>query len=433
GLLPAEHNAIVKTLLFRLSEWHALAKLRIHSDDSLARLDEALKRLAAEIRRFQRTTCDAFKTHELPSEVAARHRRQQAQSKSEFPKKPASSAARPKSFNILTYKFHALGDYTRSIRMFGSTDSYTTQTGELAHRLVKKFYRRTNKRDVATGLTKQERRQTHIRRQLGDYTSQEIISDIVSPDEIELSPELHHIMRALPCNAFNLTSFLRENQSDPAVKNFVPKMKDHLLSRLYGYEYDGDEHFFTDDERNDLQIIGGMNQVIESTIVRVNYTTYDIRRKQDVMRPGSGCFIMTLSREDGPNAHPFWYAQVLRALHINVLHVGPNAWCRSPQDMELLWVRWLGVEPQYSWGFREARLPKVGFVPEGDYNAFGFLNPSFIIRGCHLIPSFSDGRTTALLQQGASVARHPTNDDDWYGWIIKLDSQIVTCSVVLLQ
>ncbi|KIK14867.1 hypothetical protein PISMIDRAFT_39527, partial [Pisolithus microcarpus 441] len=116
GLLPMEHNAIVKTLLFHLSEWHALVKLQIHLDDSLARLDEALKRLAAEIRRFQQTTCDAFKTHELPSE-----------SKSEFPKKPASLAAHPKSFNILTYKFHALGDYTRSIRMFGSTDSYTTQ------------------------------------------------------------------------------------------------------------------------------------------------------------------------------------------------------------------------------------------------------------------------------------------------------------------
>ncbi|KAI6117765.1 hypothetical protein EV401DRAFT_1863153 [Pisolithus croceorrhizus] len=107
----------------------------------------------------------------------------------------------------------------------------------------------------------------------------------------------------------------------------------------------------------------------------------------------------------------FPYAQVLRALHVNVLHIGPNGWCRSPQDMELLWVRWLGVEPQYSWGFQEAWLPKVGFVPEGDYNAFGFLHPSFIIHGCHLIPSFSDGRTTALLRQGASVARHPTDDD----------------------
>ncbi|KIK15562.1 hypothetical protein PISMIDRAFT_114970 [Pisolithus microcarpus 441] len=133
GLFPAEHNAIVKMLLFHLSEWHALVKLQIHLDDSLARLDEALKRLAAEIRRFQRTTCDAFKTHELLSEVAARHRQQQAQSKLEFPKKPASLAARLKSFNILTYKFHALGDYTRSIRMFGSTDSYMTQTVSRLH------------------------------------------------------------------------------------------------------------------------------------------------------------------------------------------------------------------------------------------------------------------------------------------------------------
>ena len=44
-------------------------------------------------------------------------------------------------------------------------------------------------------------------------------------------------------------------------------MKDHLLSRLYGYEYNGDEHLFTDDERNDLRIVGGLNQVIESTIL----------------------------------------------------------------------------------------------------------------------------------------------------------------------
>ncbi|KAI6113870.1 hypothetical protein EDD16DRAFT_1693605 [Pisolithus croceorrhizus] len=112
GLLPAEHDAIVKMLLFHLSEWHALTKLQMHSDDSLAQLNQALKRLAAKIRRFQQTTCDAFKTHKLPK----------------FPNNPTSSSACPKSFNILTYKFHALGDYTRSIRMFGTMDSYTTQT-----------------------------------------------------------------------------------------------------------------------------------------------------------------------------------------------------------------------------------------------------------------------------------------------------------------
>ena len=88
-------------------------------------------------------------------------------------------------------------------------------------------------------------------------------------------------------------------------------MKDHLLSRLHGYEYDGDEYLFTEEERNDLRLVGGLNRVVESTILRVNYTTYDICREQDVMRPGPACFVMTLSREDGPNAHPYWYCQVI--------------------------------------------------------------------------------------------------------------------------
>jgi len=78
GLFPLEHDIIIRTLLFRLSEWHALAKLRLHSDDSLARLDHALKKLGAQVRRFQRKTCKAFKTYELPNEATARHRRQQA-------------------------------------------------------------------------------------------------------------------------------------------------------------------------------------------------------------------------------------------------------------------------------------------------------------------------------------------------------------------
>ena len=127
GLFPRKDDAIIKKLLFRLSEWHALAKLQMHSDESLDRLDLALKKLAAEIWQFQRGTCDTFKTHELPSEVTAQHRQQEGQIRSGGPMTSTSSTAGPKSFNILTYKFHALGDYSRSIQMFGTTDSYTTQ------------------------------------------------------------------------------------------------------------------------------------------------------------------------------------------------------------------------------------------------------------------------------------------------------------------
>jgi hypothetical protein len=33
----------------------------------------------------------------------------------------------PKTLNLNTYKFHALGDYTRMIRRYGTTDSYSTE------------------------------------------------------------------------------------------------------------------------------------------------------------------------------------------------------------------------------------------------------------------------------------------------------------------
>ena len=84
--------------------------------------------------------------------------------------------------------------------------------------MIKKFYRHTNKRDVATALTKQERRRTLIQRQLGNHTSQEFTAEVVSPDEFESLSDLHHIMRALPCNIFDLANVLSENQLDPAVK-----------------------------------------------------------------------------------------------------------------------------------------------------------------------------------------------------------------------
>jgi hypothetical protein len=37
------------------------------------------------------------------------------------------SQPRVEILNLLTYKLHALGDYVRSIRLFGTTDSYSTQ------------------------------------------------------------------------------------------------------------------------------------------------------------------------------------------------------------------------------------------------------------------------------------------------------------------
>jgi hypothetical protein len=124
------------TLLFRLAEWHALAKLRMHSESTLTLMESVTTALGNIMRQFRNITCSVFKTRELPKETAARGRRQaRKQAKKASNSVPVAPSAGVKSkhpsektLNLATYKVHALADYVRTIRLFGTTDSYSTQT-----------------------------------------------------------------------------------------------------------------------------------------------------------------------------------------------------------------------------------------------------------------------------------------------------------------
>jgi hypothetical protein len=179
-----------------------------------------------------------------------------------------------------------------------------------------------------------------------------------------------------------------------------------------------DQLDFTDDDRNAVKIID--NRVYAAKILRVNYTTYDIRRDQDSMNPRTHCDVMVLSQEDDPQAHPYWYARVLGVFHARVLHTGPRAINRSVQRIEFLWVRWFGTQPGYTAGFQQGRLPMIGFVPDSDPEAFGFLDPSLVIRGCHLLPVFVNGRTTHLLNTKHTVGRPLNEVDDWANFYVNV-------------
>ena len=128
ALLPEPHNKAVLALLFTCAYWHALAKMRMHTDETLAVLDIQTERLGSRLRRFQRKTCAAFDTRELKREV---ERRQRRESNGRTGNSTATSippgVRRSKTFNLQTYKLHALGDYLSSIRKFGTTDSYSTE------------------------------------------------------------------------------------------------------------------------------------------------------------------------------------------------------------------------------------------------------------------------------------------------------------------
>jgi hypothetical protein len=74
GLLPEPHNTTVLQLLFTFAHWHGLAKLRLHTDATLAILDDETTKLGQQLRAFQTQTSTAFATHELKREADARQR-----------------------------------------------------------------------------------------------------------------------------------------------------------------------------------------------------------------------------------------------------------------------------------------------------------------------------------------------------------------------
>lgn len=149
-----------------------MAKLRMHNDFTLDIMDAVTVSLGEELRKFNDTTCAAFITHELQRESQARARRlakksaANRKSTAKRPQdgaghqatrdlhssvgagatnqqqlstvepgsvdapagvKPDAGAQRLKGFNFKTYKLHALGDYSSTIRRYGTTDSYSTE------------------------------------------------------------------------------------------------------------------------------------------------------------------------------------------------------------------------------------------------------------------------------------------------------------------
>src|ERR1700722_15569304 len=96
-----------------LATWHAYAKLRMHTDASLALFETTTSALGQILRHFVQTTCAAFDTQELPREEAARGRRATKARKADPNDKGKARkvGAKRKTLNLFTYKVHALADY----------------------------------------------------------------------------------------------------------------------------------------------------------------------------------------------------------------------------------------------------------------------------------------------------------------------------------
>lgn len=247
-------------LIFVLCEWHALAKLRLHTDSTLTDLRSVTYELGRQLRLFKDRTCATFDTKELPREQEARARRTQAKkAKTDGPAQAAAPLRTPlpkisKAFNLSTYKLHALGDYIASILRYGTSDSYSTQVvslsfllciffshhgvllqGELEHRRVKRYYARTNKNKYTRQVARQERRQRLLRgikRKMdeADAAAPTTTSATNSSNDRPsftfaqseplppTAPRQHHHISDSRRTGINIPTYLGNHEGDPAIR-----------------------------------------------------------------------------------------------------------------------------------------------------------------------------------------------------------------------
>jgi hypothetical protein len=175
-------------------------------------------------------------------------------------------------------------------------------------------------------------------------------------------------------------------------------------------------------QRNDLELAGihfKGDRMYSHNILRVNYTTYDVRRSQDVINPNTDHKdIMVLSAQDPDSSHhEFDYARVIGIFHVNVIYTGPGMVDYRSRRLDFLWVRWFENldDVPASKGWETAQLDTLRFLPMSDDDAFGFLDPSQVLRASHLIQSFMADRRH---MDGRGISECAQNTQDWHQYLV---------------
>lgn len=205
-------------------------------------------------------------------------------------------------------------------------------------------------------------------------------------------------------------------------QDFLPKLKEHLLSRLEVMRHKELPVMAPSWQAVDSQMVFFQNNTMyQHSVMQVNYTTYDVRRAQDTLNPKTDHRdIMILSgTEDGVRnltTHPYKYARILRIYHVNLVYSEPTVHQYQKCRMEFLWVRYFDVVQNLpvGRGWTTPCLDQLQFRQIDRVDAFGFVDPAQVLRGCHLIPKFCLGKChggdeTAVLSCAQDV-------QDWVGY-----------------
>lgn len=124
GLFPLRDENVIFDMLFECANFHALGKLRLHTEVTIEILESSTPLLYNAIQRFATETCSQYDTVEQQRDVVARIRRV----KRKNPQSKPDGTRKRKLFKVMnTYKYHALGHWASYIRRSGPLDVYSTQ------------------------------------------------------------------------------------------------------------------------------------------------------------------------------------------------------------------------------------------------------------------------------------------------------------------
>ena len=168
----------------------------------------------------------------------------------------------------------------------------------------------------------------------------------------------------------------------------------HLCEQLFS-STDTDEQVFVKDDT-----------LYKHPLLTINYTTYDFKCKRDPINLGFGNSVVMAYAPTSESTEPWSYVHIIAVYHLFVNTLTDP----EPKHLELLWVRWMERSSFQLTGTNSSQYSCISFSPHSGVpgEAFGFVDPSHIIRACRLIPVFNLGWTCNRL--GPSMAHDPKGD-----------------------
>ena len=219
------------------------------------------------------------------------------------------------------------------------------------------------------------------------------------------------------------------------LQDFLPKLRKHIFPRIqdlrqevaslpenarFGTIFSDLEHAEANVDASSCVFFKN-DRIYHHKLTRFHFTTYDVRRGTDTINPGTSRRNIMLLADDVDSAgsssklHRFLYARVLGVYHANVIYTGPGMHGYEARRLDFLWVRWYEVVDTASSGWVAGKLDSLRFPPMNGEDAFAFVDPKDVLRGCHIMPRFAKGKRHA---DGIGVSRCAKDGNDYHRYYI---------------